>query len=92
MKGMLMGAALGLALGFGSMAPEASAAACAAGVYRAGCVGPNGAVVAHRPVERRPAVACGAGPYREGCVGPHGAVVTPREPHCAWVNGARVCR
>jgi hypothetical protein len=28
---------------------EANAAACAAGVYHAGCVGPRGAVVTHRP-------------------------------------------
>ena len=30
-------------------ASEANAAACAAGPYRAGCVGPRGAVVTHRP-------------------------------------------
>jgi hypothetical protein len=29
-------------------ATEASAVVCARGVYRAGCVGPHGAVVAHR--------------------------------------------
>ena len=29
-------------------ATEASAAMCAKGVYRAGCVGPRGAVVGHR--------------------------------------------
>jgi len=29
--------------------PQANAAACAAGVYHAGCVGPRGAVVTHRP-------------------------------------------
>jgi len=28
--------------------PEASAVVCAKGVYRAGCAGPRGAVVAHR--------------------------------------------
>jgi hypothetical protein len=33
---------------------EADAAACAAGPYRAGCVGPRGAVVGHRPVYGRP--------------------------------------
>ncbi len=80
MKGFLICAIL--ALGLGVMAPKASAAACAAGAYRAGCVGPNGAVVAHRHAAP---VACGAGPYRAGCVAPRG-------PHCAWVNGARVCR
>ena len=41
--------------------PQANAAACAAGVYHAGCVGPRGAVVTHRPVVRpvagRPAAA-----------------------------------
>jgi hypothetical protein len=29
--------------------PEASAVVCARGAYRAGCVGPAGAVVVHRP-------------------------------------------
>ena len=29
---------------------EANAVVCAHGVYRAGCAGPRGAVVAHRPV------------------------------------------
>jgi len=38
--------ALGLLVG---QISEASAAACAAGPYRAGCVGPHGAVVRHRP-------------------------------------------
>jgi hypothetical protein len=41
--------------------PQANAAACAAGVYHAGCVGPRGAVVTHRPVVRpavRPAARC----------------------------------
>ena len=28
---------------------EANAVVCARGVYRAGCAGPRGAVVAHRP-------------------------------------------
>jgi hypothetical protein len=31
-----------------TLVPEANAAVCAAGVYRAGCVGPRGAVVVHR--------------------------------------------
>jgi hypothetical protein len=30
-------------------APDANAVVCARGVYRAGCVGPRGAVVGHRP-------------------------------------------
>jgi len=52
-----------LALGFfAALAPEANAAACAAGPYRAGCVGPRGAVVGRpygygRPVYGRPVVA-----------------------------------
>jgi hypothetical protein len=32
---------------------EARAVVCAAGVYRAGCVGVRGAAVVHRPVYRR---------------------------------------
>jgi hypothetical protein len=42
-----------LALGvFAAEIPEAEAAACAAGPYRAGCVGPRGAVVTYRPYAR----------------------------------------
>jgi hypothetical protein len=37
-------------------ATEASAAVCAAGVCRAGCVGVRGAAVVHRPVVARHAV------------------------------------
>jgi hypothetical protein len=37
-------------------ATEASAVVCAAGVYRAGCVGVRGAAVVHRPVVARHAV------------------------------------
>jgi hypothetical protein len=62
-----------------SFAPsDANAVACARGVYRAGCVGPRGAVattrrpVAVAPVRRPVAVA----PVRR----------------CAIVNGVRVCR
>jgi len=58
-----------------SIVSEASAAVCARGVARAGCVGPHGAVVAHRPVGtvgigrgpvvvRRPAVVRGVRVYR----------------------------
>ena len=35
---------------------DASAAVCARGVYRAGCVGVRGAAVVHRPVAARHAV------------------------------------
>jgi hypothetical protein len=38
------------------IATEASAAVCAAGVYRAGCVGVRGAAMVHRPVVARHAV------------------------------------
>lgn len=46
-----------LAAGMLGLAPlavpmEASAVVCARGVVRAGCVGPNGAVVARRPAPR----------------------------------------
>jgi len=58
---------------------QASAVVCANGVYRAGCAGPNGAVVVRKaPVYRRPAVTCARGAYRAGCVGPNGAVVVRR--------------
>jgi hypothetical protein len=33
-----------------SIVSEANAVVCARGVYRAGCAGPNGAVVTRRPV------------------------------------------
>jgi len=42
--------------------PEAGAVVCARGVYRAGCAGPNGAAVVHRPapvvVHRAAPVGC----------------------------------
>ena len=54
----------------------AEAAACANGVYRAGCVGPNGAAVVHKPPPPRPhTVTCANGVYRAGCAGPNGAAV-----------------
>jgi len=55
------------------------AAACANGVYRAGCVGPNGAAVVRKPVKPvKPPVSCAKGVYRAGCVGPNGAAVVRR--------------
>ena len=61
---------------------HANAVVCAKGVYRAGCVGPNGAAVVRRPpvapVYRGPAVTCARGVYRAGCVGPNGAAVVRR--------------
>ncbi|HEY1745558.1 MAG TPA: hypothetical protein VGG11_02160 [Xanthobacteraceae bacterium] len=38
------------ALTLAASVPSAQAIVCARGVYRAGCVGPNGAVVVARPV------------------------------------------
>ena len=40
-----------------SIVSEANAVVCARGVVRAGCAGPNGAVVARRPVVAAPVVA-----------------------------------
>ena len=59
-----------------ALAPESHAAACANGMYRAGCAGPNGAAV----VKKKPAgsVSCAKGAYRAGCVGPNGAAVARR--------------
>ena len=77
-----------------SVAGDAAAAVCARGVYRAGCVGPNGAVgvrrgyVAPAPVVvvRRPVVVAPA------------PVVVVRRPvvvapavRCTYVNGRKVC-
>src|SRR5207302_7991421 len=75
-----------LALGGLALTQPAHAVVCAAGVMRAGCVGPNGAAVVRRPVPvprpavvaRPGAVRCAAGVYRAGCVGPNGAVVRKR--------------
>ena len=67
----LLGATIALS------ATDASAAVCARGVYRAGCAGPRGAVVARRPVIAprvvaprvvAPRVVCAHGVYRAGCV------------------------
>ena len=48
---MLTKLSLALAIGLTllSQAAPAQAAACAAGIYHAGCVGPHGAVVTTRP-------------------------------------------
>lgn len=68
------------ALGILAFLPaDAQAAACANGVYRAGCRGPNGAVVVKKPAA--PAtVTCASGPNRAGCAGPNGAAVV-RKPN-----------
>jgi hypothetical protein len=72
-----------IAVGSLGFAQQSRAAACANGVYRAGCVGPNGAAVVHKsaPVHRaKPPVSCANGVYRAGCVGPNGAAVV-RKPY-----------
>lgn len=65
---------------------DASAYVCARGVYRAGCAGPNGAVV------RRRAYVAPARVY----VAPRAVVVAPRPvvvaPACRWIDGVRYCR
>ena len=62
-----------------AFAEPAMGAACANGVYRAGCVGPNGAAVVRKAPSRR-TVTCANGVYRAGCVGPNGAAVV-RKPY-----------
>jgi hypothetical protein len=73
--------AIVVAFGVFALVPESHAAACANGVYRAGCVGPNGAAVVRKPVKAKPhsSVSCANGVYRAGCVGPNGAAVV-RKP------------
>jgi hypothetical protein len=71
-------AVLGLLAG----APAAAeAAACASGPNHAGCVGPNGTVVATtKPavVAHPGMVRCADGAYRTACVTANGAVVAPK--------------
>jgi hypothetical protein len=96
MKPMLFAIATVLPL-LAGVIPTAHAVECAAGVVRAGCAGPNGAVV--------------AGPRGAAVAGPHGVRMrsTPQagttvtgargntatkamQSGCAFVNGQRVCR
>jgi len=65
---------------------DAHAVACAKGVYRAGCAGPNGAVVA--PAKPPVVVA----PKAPVVVVPPKPVVVAPAAHCRMVNGVRVCR
>jgi hypothetical protein len=58
---------------------EANAVVCARGVVRAGCAGPNGAVVVRRSAPR--AVVVRPVAVRSAPVG-----------RCAIINGRRVCR
>ncbi len=68
----------GLLAGAMAFAPtKADAFACARGVYRSGCAGPNGAVVRRHPVY----------------VAPRPVYVAPvRHCVWVWVNGVRICR
>ena len=77
--------------------PTAHAVECAAGVVRAGCAGPNGAVVAGP----RGAAAAGTNGMRIKSASPAGTTATGARgntatkavaPGCAFVNGQRVCR
>ena len=77
--------------------PTAHAVECAAGVVRAGCAGPNGAVVAGP----RGAAAAGTNRMRIKSASPAGTTATGARGNtatkavalgCAFVNGQRVCR
>ena len=77
--------------------PTAQAVECAAGVVRAGCAGPNGAVVAGP----RGAAAVGTNGMRMRSAPRAGTTVTGARGNtatkavqsgCAFVNGQRVCR
>lgn len=61
------------------------AVTCAQGRYRAGCAGPNGAIVTNKPAVAPPRAVVVAPPRG-------GAVVVKPAPQCAWVNGRKVCR
>ena len=78
--------------------PTAHAVECAAGVVRAGCAGPNGAVVAG---PRGGAAAVGTNGMRmrsapragTTATGARGNTATKAvQSGCAFVNGERVCR
>jgi len=80
-------------------AGAANAVTCANGVYRAGCAGPNGAAVVHKPPPTK-SVTCANGAYHAGCVGPNGAATYNKSTgtvhgatttQCRYVNGQRIC-
>ena len=88
-KSAFIGIAMAAALLVGLPAP-AKAIQCAKGVYRAGCVGPGGAVVAGPR-----GVVGTTNQVRPGTrvIGPRGNTATKAiAPGCAFVNGQRVCR
>jgi len=96
MKPMLFAFATILPL-LAGLIPTAHAAECAAGVVRAGCAGPNGAVVAGP----RGAAVAGTNGMRmrstpqagTTATGVRGNTATKAvQSGCAFVNGQRVCR
>jgi hypothetical protein len=80
MKQLLLASVV--AAGLFAFAQQSDAVTCANGVYRAGCVGPNGAAVVRKApaYHAKPRVSCAKGVYRAGCVGPNGAAVV-RKPY-----------
>ena len=90
MRPTLIAISIGLPLLAGAI-PTAQAVECARGVVRAGCAGPNGAVVAGP----RGAAATTRSAVRPGttATGVRGNTATKAvQPGCAFVNGQRVCR
>jgi hypothetical protein len=95
MKSTLIAISIVLPLLAGAI-PTARAVECAKGVARAGCAGPNGAVVAG---PRGAAAAGTSGMHTRSAVRPgttatgvHGNTATKAvQPGCAFVNGQRVC-
>jgi hypothetical protein len=89
MKPLLLTAIFTLGV-LGLVPASAHAFVCGNGVWRAGCAGPNGAVVVRRPYVAPPRayyappprayyaprrpVACANGVFVAGCVGPRGGV------------------
>ena len=95
MKSVLIAISIVVPLLAGAI-PTAQAVECAKGVVRAGCAGPNGAVVAG---PRGAAAAATNGVRTRSAVRPgttatgaHGNTATKAvAPGCAFVNGQRVC-
>jgi hypothetical protein len=96
MKPALIAVSIVLPLLAGAI-PTAQAVECAKGVVRAGCAGPNGAVVAGP----RGAATAGTNGVRARSTVRPGTTATGARgntatkavaPGCAFVNGQRVCR
>jgi hypothetical protein len=71
--------------------PAAHAASCVNGVYRAGCVGPNGTASANKTTGQTHSTTTtpSAGTSATGIRG--NTVTKAAQPGCAYVNGRRVC-